>query len=82
MLPQHHFIGSNFTTPRDHWASFEKYATFQRRLDSINTFSKFKNTFALTLIDIVLNCFEPIINNILDMANLKVNFMKIFNLWE
>ena len=35
MLPQHLFDVSNPSAARNHWASFEKYLTFQRRYGSI-----------------------------------------------
>ena len=51
MLPQHHFDCSYPGSARNHWATLKKYAAFQTRQSSINTFDEFKNMFALTLTD-------------------------------
>ena len=81
MLPEHHFDGLYPSTASKHWASFEKYITFQTWHGSINTSenSKKQKIFALILTDIAWNSFEPVINDKPDIVNLKEKFMKAFN---
>ena len=82
MLPQHHLNWSSPSTARNYWTSFEKYVAFETRQGKINTCVELKNMSAWTLTDNVWSWFEPIMNNILDMANLKENLIKGFNTSE
>ena len=80
-LPQQHFHGYSPSAGRNHWPPFQKYVAFQTRHRSIKTFQEIKNIFVLRLKDLTWNWFEPIINNIQDMASLKDTFIKRINLW-
>ena len=75
----HHLDGSNPSTGRNHWASFEKYVVLQISQGSINTYDELKNMFALMLTDIAQNWFEPIMNVIQDMVSIKEKCMRYFN---
>ena len=71
-----HFNDFNPSTARNLQVCFEKYAAFQTKQGSINSFDKFRNMFPLTLTEIKWNWFEPIMNNIQDMPTMKEKFKK------